>query len=325
MKMFSKFKKIALIALVGVIAFSCSDDDGNTNPESNTIVAIASGNANFSILVEALQKAELDGTLNGAGPFTVFAPTNDAFIEFLEDNNFESLDDVPTPLLTQVLLNHVVSGNVQSSQLTTGYISTLATSSAASGQNLSMYVSTVGGVNLNGGSALPDGATVTTPNLIASNGVIHVIDKVIALPTVVTFALADPTFEVLVQALTREDQPEFATILSAEGPFTVFAPTNDAFVSLLEELSFETLADVPQSILTQTLQYHVVEENVRSSQLTQNQVVPTLQGSEFTVDLVGGAKITDTAARISNVIAVDVQANNGVVHVLDKVILPSFN
>jgi uncharacterized surface protein with fasciclin (FAS1) repeats len=326
MKMFKKFRKIALIALVSIVAISCSDDDGNTTPANNTIVAIASNNANFSILVDALEKANLAGTLNGSGPLTVFAPTNEAFLQFLEDNDFESLDDVPTPLLTQVLLNHVVSGNVRLSQLNTGYISTLATSDVATGQNLNMYVSKTEAVNLNGGSALPGGATVTTFDLIASNGVIHVIDKVIALPTVVTFALADPTFEVLVQALTREDQPDFAGILSGEGPFTVFAPTNDAFVSFLEErVDFNTLADIPQSILTQTLQYHVVSGNVRSSQLTQNQEVPTLQGSEFTVDLVGGAKITDTEGRVSNVIAVDVQANNGVVHVLDKVILPSFN
>jgi uncharacterized surface protein with fasciclin (FAS1) repeats len=114
--------------------------------------------------------------------------------------------------------------------------------------------------------------------------------------------------------------------LQSTGPFTVFAPTNDAFVSFLEErVDFNTLADIPQSILTQTLQYHVVSGNVRSSQLTQNQEVLTLQGSEFTVDLVGGAKLTDTEGRVSNVIAVDVQANNGVVHVLDKVILPAFN
>lgn len=323
--MFKKFRKIALIALVSIIAVSCSEDDGNTTPADNTIVAIASGNENFSILVQALQKANLVNTLNGAGPYTVFAPTNEAFLRFLEDNNFASLDDVPTPLLTQVLLNHVVSGNVQSSQLTNGYIKTLATSAVATDQNLSLYVSTEGGVKLNGGSTLADGATVTTANLIASNGVIHVIDEVIDLPTVVTFALADPTFEVLVQALTREDQPSFDIILSGEGPFTVFAPTNDAFASLLGDLGLNELADVQQNILTQTLQYHVVNGNVRSSQLTQDQIVTTLQGSDFTVDLVGGPKIKDATNSVSNVIAVDVQANNGVVHVLDKVILPNFN
>jgi len=325
MKMLKNFKKIALIALVSFTAASCSDDDGNTTPANNTIVAIASGNSDFSILVQALQRAELVETLNGTGPFTVFAPTNAAFAQFLEDNDFDSLEDIPTDVLKQVLLNHVVSGNVQSSQLTTGYISTVATSAAATGQNLSMYVNTVGGVKLNGGSSIPGGATVTTPNLIASNGVIHVVDRVIALPTVVTFALADPTFEILVQALTREDQPNFAGILSGTGPFTVFAPTNDAFVSVLGELNYQNLAAIPQSILTQTLQYHVVGANVRSSQLTQNQIVTTLQGSVFTVDLVGGAKIKDTEDRISNVIAVDVQANNGVIHVLNKVILPVFN
>jgi uncharacterized surface protein with fasciclin (FAS1) repeats len=318
-----KLLKTAFVAIFAVVAFSCSDDDSNNT--NNTIAGIASRNANLSSLVAALDRAGLTSTLNGSGSFTVFAPTNAAFTAFLNANGFANLEAVPVDVLRQVLLNHVVTGSVQSSQLSTGYIKTLATfGGTTSGNTLSMFVNTASGVRLNGVSS------VTSPNIIASNGVIHVVDAVIGLPTVVTFAAADPNFSTLVAALTREGDniTDFVSVLNGAGPFTVFAPTNDAFGALLTELNLPGLASIPESVLDPVLKYHVASGNVLSSALTPNgnTTVTTLQGQTFTITLPGTggniANVTDASNRASGIIAVDVQAANGVIHVLNKVLLP---
>ena len=323
MKNISKVIKLSLLTIAAGITFSCSDDDNTSTPvPNNSITDIASGNANLSILVDALTRTDLDQTLDQSGSYTVFAPTNDAFTTFLAANGFSSLDEVPDAALKEILLNHVLSGSFNSSSLTTGYIKTLAKGSASSTNTLSMFVNTSSGVKLNGVS------TVTTANISASNGIIHIVDNVIGLPTVVTHALANPNFSTLVAALTRDDQPDFAGILSGteSAPFTVFAPTNAAFGSLLTELGANSLNDINQSTLENTLKYHVVAgANVLASTLTNNQMVTTFQGQSFTITTTGGAKITDANGRMSNIILTDVQASNGVIHAIDKVVLPNLN
>ncbi len=323
MKNISKVIKLSLLTIAAGITFSCSDDDNTSTPvPNNSITDIASGNANLSILVDALTRTDLDQTLDQSGSYTVFAPTNDAFTTFLAANGFSSLDEVPDAALKEILLNHVLSGSFNSSSLTTGYVKTLAKGSASSTNTLSMFVNTSSGVKLNGVS------TVTTANISASNGIIHIVDNVIGLPTVVTHALANPNFSTLIAALTRDDQPDFAGILSGteSSPFTVFAPTNAAFGSLLTELGANSLNDINQSTLENTLKYHVVAgANVLASTLTNNQMVTTFQGQSFTITTTGGAKITDANGRMSNIILTDVQASNGVIHAIDKVVLPNLN
>ncbi|MBY8963992.1 fasciclin domain-containing protein [Flavobacterium sp. D11R37] len=320
--------KTAAIMAFAVAQFvtSCSsdDDNNNNNQPDNTIVDIAAADQNFSILVQALDRAGLVATLDGDTEFTVFAPTDAAFDAFLDAKGFETVNDVPVAVLREILLNHVVSGTVMSSSLQTGYVKTLAKGSASSTNTLSMFINTASGVVINGGAA-NGGATVTSADIEASNGVIHVVNSVIDLPTVVNHAIANPAFSILVQALTRDDQPDFVGTLSgtANSPFTVFAPTDAAFVALLDELSLETLNDVPQATLQNALSYHVVTEaNVLAATLTDNMSVTTFQGGSFTVNLEGGASITDANDRVSNIIVTDVQASNGVVHAIDKVLLP---
>jgi uncharacterized surface protein with fasciclin (FAS1) repeats len=320
MKNLFKTTAYTFIICLSIFATSCSNDDNNDTPVvDNTITGIASKTADFSILVQALTKAELATTLQGTGPFTVFAPTNAAFTAFLATGGYASVNDVPKAALTQILLNHVVSGAVKSTDLTTTYIKTLAKGTASSTNNLSMFVNTASGkVKLNGV------ATVTTADIIASNGVIHVVDKVIGLPTIVTHATANPNFTSLVGALTGAGQPDFVTILSGAGPFTVFAPTNDAFTALNTELAPGGIASVSAANLTKVLQYHVVSGNILAASLTEGQIVATLQTPQtFTVQLTGGAKIKDSNNRISTVVATDVQCSNGVIHVLNKVLLPT--
>lgn len=315
MKNYAKLIKLTLIVVTSTIMFSCSDDDEATY-ENNSIASIASNNPNFSILVAALNRADLVQTLDQTGPYTVFAPTNDAFIQFLADNNFETLDDVPVTTLKEVLLNHVVSGTNLSTSLTTGYVKTLAKGSASSTNTLSMFVNTASGVQLNGI------ANVTTADITASNGVIHVVDAVIGLPTIVTHATANPNFSSLVGALTAEGQPDFVGILSgtANSPFTVFAPSNTAFETF-ESQNPGVLGSLSSSELTAVLSYHVVTgANVLSNAIPTGPI-STFETGTFTIS---GTTITDERSRQTNIVAVDVQASNGVIHVINNVILPNF-
>jgi uncharacterized surface protein with fasciclin (FAS1) repeats len=315
---------VAILTLAFIPLVSCSDDDSEKMPQSETIAEVASANADLSVLVDALERAGLTATLDGSGSFTVFAPTNQAFTAFLQQKGFANLQAVPVPVLKEILLNHVVSGTATSSSITTGYVKTMAKGSASATNTLSMYINTANGVVINGGVS-NGGATVTTADVMASNGVVHVVNSVIDLPTVTNHAIANPDFSILVQALTRDDQPDFAGILAGtqSAPFTVFAPTNAAFGNLLTELNLTGLGQIPQATLENTLKYHVVTgQNVLAASLTDNMDVTTFQGGSFTINLEGGASITDANGRVSTITATDVQASNGVVHVINKVLLP---
>ena len=315
------FKIIPILLISLTTLQSCNNNDDENVEDVSTIVNLAVDSADLTSLVAALDRANLVSALNGEGPFTVLAPTNDAFATFLSANNFNSLEDVPVDILTKVLLNHVISGSLISTDLSTGYANTLATS-AASQTPLSIYVDTSNGVRFNGVSS------VSAADILAVNGVIHKVDAVIGLPNIVTFATADPNFSTLVSALTRSDlTTDFVGVLStdsatAPAPFTVFAPINDAFNRLLIELNLASLSEIDEPTLDVVLKYHVVGgANVLDSNLTDNLTVSTLSG-DITADISGGARLTDSSGRVSDIIATNVQANNGVIHAINNVILP---
>ena len=293
-----------------------------------SVVDHALANPNFSNLTAALGAADgnLVDVLSSAGPFTVLAPGNMAFGEFLTDNNFSGLGDVPTDALANVLLNHVLTGVTTSTDLVnaeSGYTSTNAM--AFDDHMMSLYFNASSGVMFNGKSM------VVAADVVGTNGIIHAVDAVIGLPTVVDFAIADPDFETLVAALTRSDLTfDYVGTLStpygsSPAPFTVFAPTNDAFGDLLTELGVNGLADIAEPTLKATLDHHAVAGlNVKSTSLSDDFTVPTL-GGNITANITGGATLTDANNRVSNIIAVDVQASNGVIHVINKVVLPPLN
>ena len=318
--------KILPILFLSLFIISCDDDndDDGVCCAGSSIVDLASQTESLSTLVSALQVTGLDATLSTPGAFTVLAPTNDAFDAFLTSINAASLDDIPVDVLTNVLLNHVIIGEVQSSSLTNGYASTQAVS-GASGTNMSIYINTDNGVTFNGVSS------VTSADVVASNGIVHIVDGVIGLPSVVTFALADPNFGILVQALTRPDLTQsFVGLLSipagsAPSPFTVFAPINSAFESLLTELGVNSLNDIDEPTLSAVLSYHViVGANQLSINLSDGMQFTTAGGGAllFNFGDNGEGILTDNNGRTSNIVAVDVQANNGIIHAIDKVVLP---
>lgn len=312
MKNYAKLIKLTLLVVTTSLMFSCSDDDDALVVENNSIAAIASRASDLSILVSALERADLVTTLDGTGPYTVFAPTNAAFTSFLNANGFANLEAVPVATLKEILLNHVVSGTNLSTSLTTTYIKTLAKGTASSTNTLSMYVNTASGVRLNGVSS------VVTADIVATNGVIHIVDAVIGLPTVVTHAAANPNFTTLVGLLSGQGLvPTLAGTTSS--PFTVFAPSNAAFTAF-ETQNPGTLASLSSAQVTSVLTYHVVAgANVLSTGIPTTPIT-TLETGTFTI---AGTVITDEANRQTNIVAVDVQASNGVIHMIDNVLLPT--
>ena len=289
-------------------------------PKDITDLAIAT--PDLSILVQALQKANLVSALQADGPFTVFAPTNAAFQALLDSNaSWNSLDDIPVDVLTNVLLFHVVSGNIKSTDLSDTYVNTLAT--GPNSEPLSLQVEVTGGIEFNGDSSPVSGLI----DIEASNGVVHVIDKVMMPANVVTLALNNAGFTSLVAALTdSRHTTDFVSILSGDGPFTIFAPTNAAFQALLDSnASWNSLADVPIATLDAVLKYHVVNgANVQADQLTNGDV--TTLGGTITIDLTSGAQIQTSSMQTVNILVGaatnDVQGTNGVIHAVDTVLLP---
>lgn len=310
--------KILSIFMIIATLISCSDDD-DTVVQTNTIVDVAVNN-NLSSLVAAVQRAGLATTLSGTGPYTVFAPTNDAFQDLLDSNpSWNSLNDIPVETLQSVLLFHVLSGTVRSTDLSNTYVNTL--SEGSNGEPLSLQVETTGGVEFNGNAA------PVTVDVNATNGVVHVINKVMLPPNVVTLALNNAGFSTLVAALTdSRHTTDFVSVLSGNGPFTIFAPTNAAFQALLDSnANWNSLADIPIATLDAVLKYHVVNgANVQADQLSNGSV--TTLGGDITIDLTNGAQIQTSSAQTVNILVGaatnDVQGTNGVIHAIDTVLLP---
>jgi transforming growth factor-beta-induced protein len=295
-----------LIALMGISTLtSCEKKEEMTSVADMTIAEYAISDDNFSILVQALTKAELVDVLNGEGNFTVFAPTNAAFNALFMQLGVSGISALSKEALTPILLYHVLGTEKKAAMIETGYYNTL---SPAQSNTMSLYVNTSGGVKLN------KSTSVTAADVDVKNGVIHVIDKVLLPPTVVDQALANDSFSILVQAVVKAGLVE---TLSGSGPFTIFAPTNAAFEALFTTLGISGIADLTAEQLVPILTYHVVSGNVLSTQLSSG-TVQTLNGP-IDVTLTPAPAINIS----SMIIATDVQASNGVIHVINKVLLPA--
>ncbi|NHB68129.1 fasciclin domain-containing protein [Perlabentimonas gracilis] len=310
----TRFLSILALALVATFTLtSCEKDDVNEIPApTNDVVELAQATTELSTLVTAVVTANLVTTLKGSGPFTVFAPTNDAFAK-LEDGVLEVLLANPT-VLADLLKYHVVSGKVLSTDLTTTSVQTLL-----SGKSIS--VSVANGVTLNGT------ASVVEADIEATNGVVHVIDEVLIpegfeLPkdNIVSIAAQTPSLSILVEALSLF--PNLVDALSSDGSFTVFAPTNDAFIALLGVIGQESLSDIPESVIERLLKYHVISgAALMSTDLSDGQMASTLLSDDDKIKVqISGQSVKINGA---NVTAANIEASNGVVHVVDAVLVPA--
>ncbi len=302
----TKFKLIPIFLFATVLLFtSCSDDDDSPEMNEKNIVEVAQEAGSFSILIEAAQKAGLADFLSNQNGLTVFAPTDDAFTALLSELGVSGLDDIDSETLETILRYHVIGGVAYSTNLTTAYYPTLA---SYNDNNITMFISLEDGAKIN------KEVSITAVDVEASNGVIHVVDKVIMPPSVVDIAIANDGFSILVEAVVKAG---LAETLSGNGPFTVFAPTNAAFEALFTQLGVSGIDDLTAEQLVPILTYHVVSGNVLSTDLAPGEVGTLSDGKTIDVDLADGVRINE-----SSVVLADVQGANGVVHVIDKVLIP---
>ena len=305
----------ALFAVAG-----CRDDIGG-GEENNTIAGVVQRSGNYSTLASAVTRANLGTTLSGTGPFTVFAPDNAAF---------ESSGVTPAVLNTltpdqtsQILLYHTIPASVPSGSVPAGPNASVTT---ASGDSVF--------VTRNGSGVFVNGIRVAEADITASNGIIHRIERVLMPPSgniVQTAAAAGSGLDSLVKAVTRVNNtaggdPTLVNTLST-ATLTVFAPTNAAFTQLLTALGLNDINQIPVNTLLSVLRYHVVPGRAFSSDLANGNLAMLAEGNT-TVNLTngtnGGPTVTGTGngANRSNIIMTNMMARNGVVHVIDRVLLP---
>jgi transforming growth factor-beta-induced protein len=281
-------------------------------PMLKDIVDTAVADGRFTTLVAAVGAAELVDTLKGEGPFTVFAPTDDAFAALPAGTVDELLKPENKQKLTDILLYHVVSGSVMAADVTA-----LTSATTVLGKDVAVKVD-MGNVYINE-------SKVIITDIATSNGVIHVIDAVLLPPsddammeknTIVDIAVADGRFTTLVAAVTAA---ELVETLSGEGPFTVFAPTDDAFAALPAGTVDSLLLPENKQQLTDILLYHVVSGKVMAADVVTLTSAPTVFGKDVTVTVKDGKVFLNDTVQV---IITDIEASNGVIHVIDAVLLP---
>ncbi|MEO6187906.1 MAG: fasciclin domain-containing protein [Ginsengibacter sp.] len=313
--LFSGPFRIALLScFMGVFIFSsCKKDDDVTPTPPNTITDIVSKNNDFTILKAAVIKADLATTLSGPGPFTVFAPNDAAFTA--SGINASAISQLPADALKNILLYHTIPSKIMAADVPAGPNAPVVT---ANGETV--YVTK------NGNGVFINGTKVATADVAADNGVIHIINGVLFPPTgnIVEVAQSDTTFSYLVAAVLRASQgaTNVADILSGAGPFTVFAPTNNAF----RGAGFATIDDInaaPPAVLTGILTYHVIGARIFSSDLVEGAMPATVNGGTVKIGLNPSASVkgnSNTSA--SNIIVANIMATNGVINAVDQVLLP---
>ncbi|MFT4656145.1 MAG: transforming growth factor-beta-induced protein [Candidatus Aldehydirespiratoraceae bacterium] len=344
-----KSRRLVAGLAVGALAFTACASDSNDAEDSvvtedtvaaeveeaieeaaalGTIVDVAVGAGSFETLVAAVGAADLVDTLTSAGPFTVFAPTDEAFAALPDGLVDALLLPENKDALVSILTYHVIGAEVPSSDVAPGDVETVQ------GEAIT--------ISAEGDALKVNEATIIAVDVQADNGVIHVIDQVLVPPsidaaallvadvmeeameeeameeesagTIVDVAVGAGTFETLVAAVTAAD---LAETLSGEGPFTVFAPTDEAFAALPDGLVDALLLPENKDALVAILTYHVLGAEVPSSDVAPGDV-DTLQGEAITIAADGDTLTVNEAT----IIAVDVEASNGVIHVIDSVLVP---
>jgi transforming growth factor-beta-induced protein len=325
--LFKKYTFLSIILLLSFTLVSCGiydddDDDVNQTPagETRNIVEVAVDNGNFTTLVAALQAAELDDDLRDGGPFTVFAPTDDSFAALPDGTIDFLLEPANKSILSNILTYHVLSGDVMADDA-------IALDGRAAGMlnGDKIRLNVVDGnlVLNNGGNRQ---ATVVIKDIIASNGVIHVIDAVLdpddAPKDIVETAVENGSFTTLVAAL---EAAELDDDLKTEGPFTVFAPTDEAFTMLPAGTIPFLLDPANKDALINILTYHVYSDEVYAEDAAalDGSSVTMLNKGSMAIDVVGDSVVLNLGGNAqATVIIKDVIASNGVIHVIDTVLDP---
>jgi len=297
----------------GSLLFTSCEPDDTPNIPTNLTETLKE-DAEFSDLINALELTNLTSQLDGA-TITLFAPTNAAFSTFLSNGgvyaSLSELYEAEPDVLKNLLLNHVVDGYFSSSDLSNSYYNTAATVQDFYNPSLKVDIDN---------ELLNNTAKITTPDIDGLTGIIHKVNAVIDIPDVVDLVNNDGKFSSLVQSLATAD---LVNALQADGPFTVFAPVNDA-------IQWSTSMNLPLNLLEEILLDHVVDGNFRAADLTDGMLIDSY-GMDATntysilFDTDGVVKIIETDSNptriIAKVLMADIQGKNGVVHIIDNVIV----
>lgn len=326
MKKLKLFTLLLLGFSLSSIFYACSDDDDddvqpvvnaqNQNQQKN-IAQLASESGQTDSLVVALTYTNLVSTFQGSGDFTVFAPSNTAFASLVASTSgVNKITDFDTTALKNILLYHVLNKEVKASAISNqSYESTLNTEGPGN-EETKIFLETSNGVQIN------KMATVTTADVDATNGVIHIIDNVLMTRDVIQLAQNDDRFDSLVVALSTAN---LVATIKMSNDITVFAPTNTAFENLLNNLSLNSISEIRSTLLDSVLKYHVYTGgNVQEDELTplNGTSISMLGSGSATINLTNGKQLTTSSNQNVNIIITDVQGNNGVVHAIDEVMLP---
>lgn len=323
-----KLRVLALIAFLGIGLISCNDDEptplGIPNPAASNVIAQMSVIPELSTMLLALDKTGLKQTLASTDQYTVYAPSNAAFTAFLTANSFANLDAVPTAVLKNLLLNHIINGRIAIDGIDSNLYKTLGN---YPGTTRSSWMA------FNGGSAkLNNDATVsaTIRNVNASNGILHVMNKVVKFATVADLVLGTPNLSTLGDFVTNGNNADVVTALTAPTAKTVFAPSNAAFAAATKNTAPIGFLVGNTSIpnVNALLKYHVTTGNRTASTLMNNNIVNTL----FTMPTQRTIQISNSGGTISlidsgpttnaKVTKADVEGSDGVIHIIDAVLNP---
>ena len=289
--------------LIGPAALmAVSADEAPVQAEKN-IVETAVSAGSFNTLAAALTAADLLDALQGDGPFTVFAPTDEAFAALPQETLQALLKPENKDLLQTILLHHVVQGDVRAASVVD-----ITGATSLAGQRLAVEV---------GEGVSVGGAQVLKTDIACSNGVIHVIDRVIlpATEDIVTTAVNNGSFKTLAAALNAAGLVE---TLKGKGPFTVFAPTDEAFGKLPAGTVESLVKPENKAQLTAILTYHVVPGRIYAKDAVAAEAAATVQGGKVRIAIKNGQLMVND----SKVILSDIETSNGVIHVIDSVLLP---
>lgn len=313
-----------LLPMITVLFFiSCDTNDDGPPPAENSLAELIAASPNHSTLEAALERAELSEDLQAPASITIFAPTDVAFATFLSDAGFSSIDEVPVPVLQQILLNHVIGARVDESilrQLGKNYLETFADGSGTD-TNLALYFdATTATIRFNGQS------NITESDIPATNGILHVVNAVIDRPTIATFVQTNDAFSELTTALTTATPgTNFLNTLGGSTEYTLFAPPNVAFEALLESNpDWDNVSDIGEEELTAILQHHLVSGSLRSTDISHGETAESLEGDLLTFSTANGnVEITDGDGNTGVVVVfANIQALNGVLHAVEDVLIP---
>ncbi len=302
MKKSSLIRFSVIVFVISIFAFSCTEDSSSSTPRLSITDLIVS-DPNFSILEAAVVKAGLSDALAATNLYTVFAPDNAAFAA--SGITEATIAALPVTTVDSILKYHVLAGFVTSTSVP-------VSDAVIPLLGIKLFASrNVNGVFMNGNK-------VKQADISASNGVIHVIEKVLIPPTktIAQLAAADTSFSFLVAAVTRVG---LLSAISGPGKYTVFAPTNAAF----RAVGITDINAVPLATLDIVVKYHILATNVFASDLVNNTTAQTLQGGNIRITTPpAGVKIDGSTQPVSNITTANITATNGVIHVLSRVMLP---